>query len=150
MRWKSSVAKYVEEQNEGGPKKRITTVKCGLASVLRPRYKDIIAQAITDRSLMATKITAIGSLLFLFKVETAFDSTDIAFFGQEGHKVIKECFQGVLMDNVATTKMAPEFRQYVENLPHQYRYEWPNNNGFGEYTCISFRSLNLIFSNLNQ
>lgn len=145
MRWKSSVKRYVEEQNEGVPKTRTTTVKCGLKSVLRPRFKHIIAPAISDRSIMATKITALGSLLFLFKAETAFENADVSFFGRNGHDVIKECFNGVLIQNVATTKMAPEFREYVENLPQQYQYEWPNNVGFGEYlvSLYSFQSVNL-------
>lgn len=111
---------------------KYSTVKCTLKKVLRPAYRDIITQSITEKSLMSTNICALASLLFLYKVECAYDNGNLEFFEQNGEIVIKECFEGVLQQNINNnTKMAPEFRQFVENMDQRYVFQWPNNKSFG-------------------
>lgn len=109
-------------------------MKCALATILQPPYKNSIMQIVADRSIMSTWICALGSLLFLYKVQRAYDDRDRPFFNQDGFAAINECFYGVLVQNVDNDKMVPEFRAFVENLHEQYRFEWPNNVNFGNAT----------------
>lgn len=118
-------------ENDDQVNKAITTTKCGLNKILRPAYRNQLKAAINQRSLMATRICALGSLLFLYKAQSAFDSHHNAFFDQFGFDVIKNCFYGVLIEYANSTAMPAGFRQFVEQLHPQYRFDWPNNDRFG-------------------
>lgn len=108
----------------------LVTIKCGLKTIIKRKFRKIIIEAITKRSLQATKMCALASLLFLNKVHREFDATNQAFFNQSGEQVIIDCFYGVLIQNALTRngKMLPEFRQCASNLEN---FEWPNNKYFG-------------------
>lgn len=142
--WKSR--KKTEKSRQGGQnvvadnddeeeeKNKYTTVKSGLRKLVRPKYREMIIRNIEAKSIMSTKICALASLLYLYKVESAYDSGRLygrEFFEQDGQIVIKECFEAVLVQNVYGPKMVREFREFVENLDERYQFQWPNNVQFG-------------------
>ena len=57
----------------GETKDEITTVKCALNTIIRPQFQEALVNKITDLSLQATSICVLGSLLFLFEVQKAFE-----------------------------------------------------------------------------
>lgn len=65
-----------------------------------------------NRCLAATRICALASLLFLFKVNTATDNDDYRFFDQDNHAAINECFLTVTKKNAA--RLPPIFRLWIE------------------------------------
>lgn len=118
-----------EEEEEN-----IMTVKVPLKNILRPKFRKQITAAIREKALNATEIAHLGSLLFLDKVQTAFEAVNIAYFQVNdigGYNKIKECFEAVLRQNVNTDKMDPDFRVFVENLDDENRFDWPNNDYMG-------------------
>lgn len=117
--------------NEEEEKDRYTIRKCGLKGIIREEYREIIVNAITEKSIKATKICALASLLLLEQVQRAYDAGHQAFFNQCGQLVIKSCFHAVLQQNAHTNQMPAEFRELAENLEDQYRFEWPENRHFG-------------------
>ncbi|XP_055305360.1 uncharacterized protein LOC129570029 [Sitodiplosis mosellana] len=122
------VIKEDEKEKDSG----IRTIKTQLRAILRPEYRDLLIAAIPDRSIMATKICALASQLFLFRCERAFDDNDKGFFEQNGEKVIRSCFFGVLKKNIyKKKKMPPEFRKMVHQLDDSHRVVWPNADYFG-------------------
>lgn len=123
-----------DDDEEEEEKNKYTSVKCGLRKLVRPQYREMIIQNIEAKSIMSTKICALASLLYLYKVQSAYDSGRLygrEFFEQDGQIVIKECFEAVLVQNVNGPKMVRVFRQFVENLDERYPFEWPNNVQFG-------------------
>lgn len=119
------------EKDEDEEESNIRTVKTQLKPIIRKDYREAITAVIVDRSIQATKICALGSLLFLNKVQHAFDNNHIEFLEQNCETVIRECFYGVLHKNIYTTKMMPEFRQISNRLDEQHRVYWPNADNFG-------------------
>lgn len=70
----------------------------------------------------------------LYKVQTAFDSGDVEFFmksNKDASDFIKGCFNAVLQQYKQTAKMSLEFREFVENVDEENRFDWPNNAHFG-------------------
>lgn len=122
-----------DDEDDKKEKNNYTTVKCGLRGILRPKYREMFVQYIEAKSIMSTRICALASLLFLFKVQTAYDKGRIHrdFFEQNGHIVIKECFEAVLVQNVDSSKMPQEFCEIADNLDELHRFQWPNNKTFG-------------------
>lgn len=120
-------------QSNENDEDKYTTVKCGLRSIIRPKYRHLIINSIEEKSILSTKICALGSLLLLYKVQNAYDNGRLhrEFFTQDGQIVIKECFDAVLVQNINGMKMVQEFREFVENLDAQHHFEWPNNRNFG-------------------
>lgn len=112
---------------------KFTTVKCGLRGIVRPRYRNLIIARIEANSIMATEICSLASMLFLHKVQSAYDNGRLhyEFFDQDGQVVIKDCFYGVLAKYVNTTKMAEDFREIAEGFDEQFPFPWPNNSNFG-------------------
>jgi len=126
-------AQNAEESEDDDEEDRYTTRKCPLASILRPKYKHILTNQITENSISATKICGLGSLLFLEQVQSAYDAGNQAFFNQDGQLVIKNCFHAVLRQNTRMRhQMSAEFVHFVENVDEQF--EWPNNRNFGNGT----------------
>lgn len=110
----------------------IVAIKCTLNSILRKEYRDLMISAISERSVTATKISALGSLLFLNKVQRAFEENRNLFFDEnDGADIIRKCFQAVLRHNVRKGMMDPEFRQFILNLPEENRVDWPETNYLG-------------------
>lgn len=136
-----------DDDNDEG----IVAIKCTLNSILRKEYRDLMISAITERSLTATKICALGSLLFLTKVQRAFEENHNAFFEQnDGEDKIRKCFQAVLQHNIRSSMMDPEFRQFVSNLPEEYRFDWPKTDYLGNglnYLIITY--VTNVENNLN-
>lgn len=122
----ASVGGQEEEEEEDAENSNITTVKTGLKNILRPKFRQILSKAIAEKSVEATKICALASLLFLNKVQRAFDDNHYAFFNEnKGEKVINGCFLGVLPKKVK--EMPNEFR----NMVREFNVELPDNSYFG-------------------
>lgn len=118
-----------EEEEEN-----IRTVKVPLRKILRPAFRDHLTDTIKALALEVTKICRLASLLFICKVQTAFDTENVAFFFKDniqGEKEIKECFDAVLRQNINSSKMDPSFRTFVDDLPENQQFDWPNNNYMG-------------------
>lgn len=107
------------------------TVKTGLKNILRPRFRNVLTKAISEKSIEATKLCSLASLLFLNKVQNAYDSNHEAFFRQNGENVIRDCFYAVLPKNLHTDKMTHEFREIAQRLDEQHQISWPNTEHFG-------------------
>lgn len=107
---------------------RFTTIKCPLKSIIRRKYREIIIRDISEKSVQSTYMCALGSLLFLNRVQQAFDDREAKFFEQIGEKVIKDCFHSVLQQNMN------EFRGFIDNLDEGQRFYWPSNSYFGNAT----------------
>lgn len=120
-----------DDDDNDEKKENITTVKVPLKKVLRPEFRAVITAAIKEKALESTKICHLASLLLLQKAQLAFDSRDIDFFQKLGFDVIKDRFDAVLQQNVHTPKMNEDFRDFVEYLDEDNRFDWPNNNYFG-------------------
>lgn len=119
-----------EEEEEDEP---ITTVKTQLRKIIRPPYRNALIQAITEKALQATKICHLASLLFLTKVQEAYDLHNNEFFDKTnagGYNVIKGCFDAVVGTNVRSDKMVEYFRVFAENV----QIDWPTNAGMGNAT----------------
>lgn len=112
------------KETDDDDEKTFFTLKSGLRKI-------IIIAHIRHRSHEATKITHLGSLLFLNKIEVAFEEGNAAFFEQTGRDVIRECFMAVLNQHKNGYRMIPAFRHFVENLNQDQQFEWPTNNYFG-------------------
>lgn len=115
-----------EEEDEN-----ITTVKTGLRNVLKPKFRNVFIKAIEEKSIEATKLCALGSLLFLYKVQEAYDTKHIDFFRENGEHVIRDCFLGVLPKNFVKRNTPAEFRKMIDNLEEQYKIVWPDTRNFG-------------------
>lgn len=73
----------------------------------------------------------------MYKVQSALDANRITFFflnTRGGTEVIKECFDAVVRQGVNSAKMDPIFRQFVEDLDEEYRFEWPTSDFLGNAT----------------
>lgn len=115
------------------PDNKITTVKVPLKNILRPNVRAVLTLAIKEKALQATKICHLASLLFLTKVQQAFDSGDVEFFtktNKQGFNVIKECFDAVVGTAVNGVKMVDYFRVFAQNV----NINWPTSGGMGNAT----------------
>lgn len=115
---------------------RIVFVKCSLITILRKDYVDNIQAYISNASLQSSKICVLASLLFLHKVQSAFDNKNMddkmRFFADGDDRTIKNCFYGVLSNYIAKNEfMDPEFRTLAENIDDEHQFTWPNNSYFG-------------------
>lgn len=107
-----------EEEDES----KIRTVKTQLKNILLPgENRDILIAAITEKSIIATEICHLASLLFLYRVEQAFDDRHDEFFRQNGDDVIRQCFQAVCEKNF--NKIDVEFRAFAA----ENGIQWPSN-----------------------
>lgn len=122
----ASLANVGGQDEENDENTNITTVKSGLRNVLKPKFRNVIMAAITEKSIEATKLCATASLLFLYQVQTAYDTKHIDFFRQIGENVIRDCFLGVIPKNFRTRNIPYEFWEIAEN-----EIDWPNTNHFG-------------------
>lgn len=100
-------------------------VKLSFRSILRVEYRDEFVAHVNLWCHEATTISVLGSLLFLFKTNTAFDNGDHNYFHGNGKTIIRECFKSVLRENTHTLPFA--FRQMVEEtVPN---FQWPERHG---------------------
>lgn len=129
-----------------------TTIKLPLKSILRPEYPDAhnrdeverthneIIQHFFERSKTMSKIASIASSFVLYRVNTAIEANNRAYFDQRGEKVVEECFNAVLAPNIENTdKMPVDFRTMVEQQWNAADgiVEWPEKailgNGFAYF-----------------
>lgn len=105
---------------------RIVTIKCLLNSILRDDSRELFIKSMEIKSLNATKMCVLGSLLFLYKVQYSFEvgMGDDDFFDGDGEKAINSCFLGVLEQNIEKEKAV-------------WPKHWTNNiNSHGQQTNI--------------
>ena len=74
-------------------------VKTTLESILCDEYKDTITEAFTERSIKATNICVLSSLLMLDKVRSSYERRDFAFFERKSEDVVSDCFNAILKQN---------------------------------------------------
>lgn len=116
-----------DKEKEKKEKVDITTRKTQLFKIIRQPFRQILIQAITEKSINSTKICGLASLLFLKKVQTAFDEVHFEFFNQDGEKIIRQCFFEVLSKSARKNKTDREFLELVQNN----HITWPNNDYYG-------------------
>lgn len=101
--------------------------KCTLNQVLRPEYREEFSNYIRDYCLIATTISVLGSLFFLFKCNRAFDIEDHGFFYEDGNKHIRECFTSILSKSQHT--LPPMFKDIIMRAVPNFL--WPELKGLG-------------------
>lgn len=118
----------------------LIVVKCKLRTIVRKKYRNILLPIISKISIEATKIAALGSLLFLTKMQNAYnqgrDNSD--FFLTDGEKLIRKCFHAVAFNQKRKLKVPLEFRQFIDT---DNPIEWPRNDYFGNnmnFLCDTF------------
>lgn len=107
-------------------KSEYTTIKRTLDSILNnSENKEKIIDAITDRSIRATKICVLSSLLILYKINSESDNNNIRFFTTENiQSVVHDSFYSVLYEH---NDLPHEFNNYIR----YYRIQKPSNSFFG-------------------
>lgn len=114
-----------DDDEEDKDKQAHTTVKTQLKNIIKSDFREILTQSITEKSIISTKICLVASLYFLCKIEKAYEAQNYEFFEQDGREFIRQCFMGVLIQNVR--KMDPDFRRIIiEN-----GIDLPKNTNFG-------------------
>ena len=132
VRWKkNNPPKNADGQYETG----IFAIKLSARTVVRENWHDAVLPWIVEKSILSSKICALASLLFATKVNSAFDhgmeTGDYQFFLEnDGDDVIRNCFYAVLIRYKDTETMDPWFREIVDNLDAENRFNWPKNNYF--------------------
>lgn len=106
----------------------VRAIKSSLNKVLLPQYRTPFIQLMESYCLAATEISFLGSMLFLHKVNDAFDNKNEDFFNQNGTAVIRECFLGVV-DDGNHANLPAAFRINVQQ--HRPNIPWPNRVGMG-------------------
>lgn len=106
-------------------KVQVRTVKTQLKNILLPINRDVLIAAISEKSIISTNICCLASLLFLHRVETAFDSNNFGFFLQNGDVIIRQCFYDVTKKE--QNNLEHDFREMV----HAYEIELPDHAFFG-------------------
>lgn len=121
----------VENQSADGDEKEekanIRTVKTQLKNVLLPANRDLLIAAIAQKSIVATEICCLASLLFLYRVENAFENNHYEFFMQKGDEIIRKCFYDVCTNGGKKLNVDAEFKEFAE----AHQIEWPDNSFFG-------------------
>lgn len=120
-----------KREKDGDDKKGICTIKVLFQSIIKKEYRDFLKHVISERSIKATKISALASLHFLFQIERAFENNHRDFFAQDQEYLISRSFYAVLKKNIFKKNNIPEFRSFVADLDPQYQFEWPDNDKFG-------------------
>lgn len=110
-----------EEEDESN----FRTVKTQLKNILKPEYRNILIPAISEKSIIATEICHLASLLFLYRVEKAFDDNHYQFFQQKGDDIIRQCFYDVCKKKVI--QLDAEFHA----IANENEIELPDNAFFG-------------------
>lgn len=116
---------YDEGDEEEEENTTITTVKTGLRNILRPKFRNVIIASITEKSINATKLCALASLLFLNKVQEAYESNHYDFFCQNGEKIIKDCF--LAAKNINSPDMTSTFKHIINH----WSLDLPDTSHFG-------------------
>lgn len=114
-------------QDEDDENDNITTVKSALRNLLKPKYRNTLMAAIAGKSIESTKLCAVASLVFLYKVQHAYDTNHIDFFRQNGDHVIRDCFLGAIPKNFRARQMPYKFWRMATDLG----IDWPNTQNFG-------------------
>lgn len=97
------------QRAQNGPPRAI---KLSLRSILREEFRNDFIAHVNLWCHEATAISVLGSLLFLFVTNKAFDDDDQEFFHGNGNEIIKWCFESVLRGKTDALPLA--FRQIVE------------------------------------
>lgn len=120
MRKKKREPNNVDTCEEPKEKKEFVVVKCGLKKIMRNQRA---YDALNEKSIISTKISVLGSLDFLCKIQYAFDNHDVDLFRGDGSKVIRESFMSVLQQSNSN---------YLVDIMHNLndRFEWPRNRFF--------------------
>lgn len=118
-----------DEKEEEVDELKIRTIKTQLKNILRPDNRNVLIQAISAKSIIATEVCCLASLLLLYRVEKAFEDRYNEFFQQNGDDIIRSCFYDVCQTNGSKriNKLDDEFRA----LASEHQIEWPVNSFFG-------------------
>lgn len=109
---------------DGGKSKAI---KLSLNSVLREQFRADFVAKVDEWCRVATVISALASLLFLYRTNKSFDDDEHQFFRGNGYDVIKNCFNFVL--NGKQHRLPLRFRQIVQQAI--INFQWPTKGGLG-------------------
>lgn len=115
----------------------LVVIKCKLKTIVRRPFWHLVKGWMDEKSRSATKICALGSLLFLNRVQAVFDNRlnngiDSDFFGEDGEQIIRSCFYSVTYNKRKPLVIPEEFRAMTGGLEgDDYNpIEWPNNDYF--------------------
>lgn len=135
------------ENGEDEEKIKFVAIKSTLNSILRPQYATRLKDIIFDRSVVMTKISALASLLILYKTNSAVDRSDEHFFWQNGKGVIYNCFHEVTQEGIEN--LPEEFRDEMDSI-HENQFEWPSKRCLGNsFNYFKEQYVTNLTTNLN-
>lgn len=120
------------ENEDSEPEKDYFAIKISARTAIRSDFHRTVIPWITAKSIEATKICELASLLFLNVVQNRFEGGDWNFFvNSDGCHIIENCFHGVIKKYVNSEDMLPEFRDAMQQVSGEHRIDWPHNTHFG-------------------
>lgn len=105
----------------------LRAIKMTLKQSLRPAFREPFIALMEKWCKIATDTSFLASMLILYKVNSAMDSDDDAFWTQRGEDVIRNCFLDVLNDY--SFRLPVVFRSMFER--RNPNFIWPNRDGMG-------------------
>lgn len=120
----------IDQTEEEKEKFDYRTIKLSLNSILKDEYAERLIYTFDYRCFMATRISALASLLLLYKVNFAVEREDEDFFMNKiGKDEIRNCFLAVTMEHI--DQLPDHFREMVENVQEETPLPWPSKFQMG-------------------
>lgn len=115
----------------------LVVIKCKLKSIVRPEFRDLVKDWTGRKSVLATKICDLGSMLFFSRAQAAFDN-ESDHFGGDGEQEIRSCFFSVTYNKRRPLTIPNEFRAFTQDMELDgYRgIEWPSTQYFGNINNV--------------
>ena len=131
----------------------LVVIKCKLKSIVRPEFRNLVKDWIGQKSISATKICDLGSMLFFSRAQAAFDDgIRTKHFDTSGEQEIRSCFFSVSYNRQKAMTIPNEFQPFTQNMVRDgYReIEWPKRDYFGNINNVLIETYSKnVQTNLN-
>lgn len=141
MKKHTIVKKKKGMKNDDSGTIEISDIKLSLNGIVQPNLEFDLTSIFFEKSLNATKIQVLASLLMLFKVNVAVDNNNVEFFTQNVTEVVRDNFNSVTADNIEdpnTAQMPFEFHAMMNRLSPEFI--WPRRH----------QMTNVVYSQMDQ
>lgn len=135
-----------KKKNDDSGTIEISDIKLSLNAIIQPNLELYIRSIFFDKTLNATKIQVLASLLMLFKVNEAVDNDNLEFFTGNGTAEIRDNFNSVTSDNIGnlnTAQMPAEFHAMINQW--SVGFSWPTRH---QMTKVVYAQVDQYKSNM--